>query len=692
MTVQTGQGSDWHIWTALVLLAGGVGVFVGGAIESALPEQLPWRHLVTQAGLALVSGLAALLLARLAAISRAAALALVWLALLLVFAGPLPLLAAGFLALSTWSLGQYLFGSAEQVKREAIHLVLGLALLGGSLGWLLAFPIHQTLVYVVGLSALVLLSRRRWRELWLSGPRIKSMLRQPRPIAAFVAIMSLGLASVSLWLPTLLYDDLAYHLGLASQLDRWGYYRMDASSQVWALAPWAGSVLHGVVWLLAGDTARAGLNALWLLLTAALLWRIGGQLRLPESLRWWAVALYASLPLTLMLAAGLHMEGPATAASLGLVSLMLETRERPGKTLLLACATLMGFLVALKASNVLLVGPIGLWLLARWGRTLPWRWVVPCAVLALFLAGSSYLHSWLLTSNPFLPLYNDVFQSPFYHLERFSDQRWQTGFGLELPWLLTFATGRYFEGWSGAAGVVWIALIGLVPMALLDRRARPLLMTGLVALLLPLALIQYVRYAQPALVLLLPVLLVTLRQVPVMAVNLLLGLIVVANLGFHGNSHWTFRDGAVRERVVEGRAALEQRLAPELSIARWVEDQGLDQARILLIDPDRPYHARFAGQGFSRVWYDPKLVGLAWAADQDATGRQWQAFWADQGMTHVVTVGEPSAVWALALESARLVHEVDRAQVWAVGGSPAVDLTGQRDLARTLWPEWLESW
>ena len=677
----------WHIGLAASLLVAGIAIALIGAFQSDLIGLLPSRHLRIQLGLVVLTGGSGALLAWLAGISLAAGLAIVWLILLFLLAGPLPVLAASGLALAAGALGHRLFCPDPVVGRPAVSVVLGLGLLAGSLGWLLAFPIHNAWVYLVGLGSLVYLSRSHWPGSLAELSAWLAPLRQPRPIAAAFAVMSLGLASMSLWLPSLMYDDLAYHLGLAAQLDRWAYYRMDAGSQVWALAPWAGSILHGTIWLLAGDAARGGLNALWLILTAVLLWRVGSQLGLSERLRWWALAIHGSLPLSFMLGAGLHMESPSIAVALALVSLTLEVRDRPSASQLLACAVLMGFLIALKASNVLLVAPIGLWMLLRWGRKMPWRWVLPCAMLALFLAGSSYFHAWFLTGNPFLPLYNDLFESPFYPIERFSDQRWQTGFGLALPWQLTFSTERYFEGWAGAAGLVWIALLGLVPLALLHKVARPLALVGLAAVILPLFMIQYLRYAHPGFVLLLPALLLGLQRLPAPAVNSVLGLLVVVNLAFHGNAHWALRDGAVMERLLNGRESLEQRLVPELAMARWVEQQDLGQARILLIDPDRPYHARFAGQAFSRVWYDPALVGLAWAADQDPSGRQWQQMWRDHGITHVLTVGELPPGWSGALGAAQSIQETGTARLWRLDIEAERDLMHERDLARRLWPQ-----
>ena len=68
------------------------------------------------------------------------------------------------------------------------------------------------------------------------------------------------------------YDDVVYHLGLPWQLQQTARYALDPTLQVWALAPWAGDVLHGVVQVLAGVEARGALNGLWLAMAAGAPW------------------------------------------------------------------------------------------------------------------------------------------------------------------------------------------------------------------------------------------------------------------------------------------------------------------------------------------------------------------------------------------------------------------------------------
>ena len=102
---------------------------------------------------------------------------------------------------------------------------------------------------------------RGWRAAVAGSPRW-----------AALAVGLLGLASTACWLPTMQVDDLAYHLGLPTQLLMYGEYRPDPVHQVWSYAPWAGDALQGFAAVLAGEHARGGLNALWLAVAAGGVW------------------------------------------------------------------------------------------------------------------------------------------------------------------------------------------------------------------------------------------------------------------------------------------------------------------------------------------------------------------------------------------------------------------------------------
>ncbi|HEY4560847.1 MAG TPA: hypothetical protein VIG54_08945, partial [Lysobacter sp.] len=342
------------------------------------------------------------MLRRVRAMRMADAVAIVGLLALVAMAGPLPVLATVLLAAGAMAVGS-LF-----VRDAALAFVVGAGVVAGIVGWLLPLPVHRVWVYAPLLLALVFARRRVLADMARTSLAEWHVLVDASPRVAAAAMLALGLASAGAWLPTMQYDDLAYHVGLPWQLLRNGRYAFDTSMQVWALAPWAGDVLQGIAQVLARAEARGPLDAAWLFASAALVARIARRLGAPVEFRWMAVALLGTLPPVAALVGGMQTELPAMAAMLALLA--LATRDEPRG--LLAVGVLTGFLGGLKAMHPLAAIGLVAIAVARTARGRGIAAVLLAVALALGIAASSYATAWRVCGNPVLPLFNDVFLSP----------------------------------------------------------------------------------------------------------------------------------------------------------------------------------------------------------------------------------------------------------------------------------------
>lgn len=598
--------------------------------------------------------------------SWATALAFVQMAALVGFVGIVPAAACAVFALAAMACG----GASTARAPVALQCVCGLALAAGLLGWLLPLPVHTRWIY---LAACVAAIAWRWRALSVAlhaagAEWSRAVAAAPR--AAAWAVLALGLAATACWLPTLQVDDLGYHLRLPWELQLRGRYAPDPWRHVWAVAPWASDVQHGIVQVLAGRESRGALNALWIGLSAAGVWRIAFALGGSARAAWGAVALYASLPLTTGLAAGMQTENAATALLAWLAWLVLAPAGGVARRWA-AAATLCGGLFALKlmagAQAVLLV----LWMLWRHRHALSWGWLAPCVVLAFAVGGSSYVYGAAVAGNPFLPLFNATFASPYFAANDFDDARWHAGWTPLLPWTLSFATARYHEGFAGAAGFALVALAGAWCLAIVDRRTRGLALVAGAMLALTLLPLQYLRYAFPALVLLLPCMALAAERFGRSGMRLLAA-VCVLNLAFQANAHWMLRTGALKQTVLAlgADAPLFAQYAPERALLAELRRE--THGAVLAADGERPWVAEAGQSGRMLAWYDPGLQRLAKAADADASGTAWSRILRAHRITDLLLRDDtPAAPLRAALVQlrARRVATVAGVSRWRLDGA-----------------------
>ncbi|HSD16653.1 MAG TPA: hypothetical protein VLC71_05245 [Thermomonas sp.] len=645
--------------TPAILLWAGMALCATGLAAHRTWTELPFPRAVEHGLLAVLALAAAWPLRRWRRWTPAAALALAWLLALIVYAGPMPVLATAVLAATAIGMGSLLMPGP-------VALPLGLAMIAGTLGWSLSLPIHHRAVYALACLAIVAWRGKAILDIVQAAGRGLEDDARASPRAARGALLLLGLASTAAWLPTMQPDDVAYHLGLPAQLQATAHYAMDARLQVWALAPWNGDVLQGVVQVLAGRESRGALNALWLLAAAGAMHGLATALGGDAQRRWWAVALMASLPLTMHLATGMQTELVAMAWLPALAWLVLRNEGESRPRTLFAGALLFGALCGLKPMHGLVALPVLAWAAWRHRAALRWRWLAMAAVLAAITGGASYVHAWLLTGNPVLPLFNGWFRSPFFPLRDFQDPRWNAGLGIDDAWGITFDTGRYLEAHAGGFGFVLIAMLGVWLLALRHARTRALAVVASSGLLLTLLPLQYARYLQPSLVLLLPALVVAWPRVRHGAVAF--WSLCVLNLAFATNANWMLRTGALKRDIASptSDATLFLRYAPERLLAARLPQ---DKALVLVMPGNYGALAELGQRGRNVSWYSPAWEAEFARVDADASGQAWASLLQRERIGHVILdMRKKSAALGagLALADARLADSAGDSQRWSL--------------------------
>jgi hypothetical protein len=178
-------------------LAGALATCVGLLLHQTWRE-LPAERFALSLVLAGLALAAAWPLRRALRLSLATALAAAWALALIVWVGPLPVLAAATLGAAALAIGGALTPAALPA-RIAIATCVGLAIIAGVAGWTTTLPLHRPWLWWPLLLAIVALrrhslaqdlrlARQAWRDAVSAAPR-----------AAAATVLLLGLASTACW-------------------------------------------------------------------------------------------------------------------------------------------------------------------------------------------------------------------------------------------------------------------------------------------------------------------------------------------------------------------------------------------------------------------------------------------------------------------------------------------------------------
>ena len=644
-----------------------------------------------------VALLAAVVVSRLMRWSVPSALLLVGLVALLRFVGAGPLLAAALLVAAAAVIGSAICRS-DAWSHPGVAILVGLAVLAGVAGWLLPFPVHYFLTYLILLGTIVAVGRHRLHCLARAMQHSWREAVQQAPAHAAFAMLMVLMGGAALCAPTLQFDDLVFHAMLPEQLVALGYYRMDLASQVWSAAPWASDVIQSYVAVLAGHEARGAANLIWYALAIVSVWTLGKELDLSPRLRWLAVALNGSAPIVVSLNGSMQADMAITAVTLiltALVARLMRTREQG---LLLPFFILSALAMALKATQGLLVLPLALIALVYVGWLPFLRQALYAAIPVLLVAGSSYFYAFYVTGNPFFPLFNGVFKSSFARPENFADRRWNQGLQLNSLWRLTFETDRYLEAIPGAIGFSMLALCGSALWTLALPRIRWIMLALLAAAVGMFLGIQYARYVVPLFAALVTLgLLAWDRARMRWGGEVLLGAVAMANLVFMPASLYLFGDDLywkmfsnLNSEPSVVRQDLQRNYAVELVFAQYLSMTHPRGYSLYLADPDRPFIAPFEGQAFGGGWYDPTFNAILAAANQDESGATWSGIFERTGMSHVLVTSQTSKALAASLKEIKAVPElvIGDATLWRLCKDRCATqvhaLVSERDISRNL--------
>jgi hypothetical protein len=415
------------------------------------------------------------------------------------------LLVTGWFALASFVVGGAIL-SALRIDSKHINSItrflVGACAYGTAVGLLAHFPINYPGLYGVALIIpLVLAWRTLPRGVCASGTNLKQECGV-KWLELAISAVALVHFSVAL-MPEVGHDALASHLFVPGHLARRQEWGFDITTYVWAVMPMMGDWIFSIGYMLAGETAARIINVgfifvLGWLIRDMVLWAGGNAIGAR-----WAVLLFLATPLTFTESSSLFIESVwASFVIAGSLSLFkfLQSDETEKAQIVLA-GLLLGAALAAKAVTFTILPILLIFMVLRCRIWMRWSLigsVVGGLVVCILVGAIPYATAWYLTGNPVFPFFNEIFKSPFWHMEAFEAPAiFGKGISWDVLYQVTFHTEKFLEARPGASGFQWLLLFFPALLALLlsgRKRALALSAAAVLFSILTFRSTAYLRY------------------------------------------------------------------------------------------------------------------------------------------------------------------------------------------------------
>lgn len=530
----------------------------------------------------------------------------------------------------------------------AVRILTGSCVWLGLIGATIALPIHDGALYVIFAGAPLALFPATTRmsvanaTAWLAADDRWSLPeRLCLALGVVIAIMHLIVVAK----PEVGYDAIAMHLQFAELVGHHHRWDFDVTRYAWAVMPMGADYAYLAAYLVDGEVAARLLNVVFGLLLCALIYEIV-RMQASRLIALASVCLLASTPLWLLESSTLFVEYAWTAFLVAALASTLRFIARREAAYFAAGALCCAGAMACKVIGVFWVVPLAVALVYRLAQARPpaRARLAVVALLAVVIASWPYVNAWVRTGNPVFPFMNTLFASPLFPAgEAFNNPAYNAPLSLATPYALVMNSGRYLEGYDGAAGIQWLLLFPLVVFGLFTRsRRRRFALFCLAAGFAVLVYVQqsYLRYLFPAFVLLailagwaLGDWIRSARAAAALAVAT--SIVCVANLWLMPSASWT--NATLCIRCAQDAGAWREyvaRYAPLRLVGDYL-NRNLPDARVGFFVLNAAGASGFVGYSRAANWHDtPVFRGITGATTSDDVAAIVRRF----RLTHAVFV------------------------------------------------------
>lgn len=624
------------LWIAGLVCLAAAWLTVHGLVQMKWSGNLPLNTMAAATGYTSFLFGSALIVALGARLAKRRPLAItVLLGLLItVFANGLwPLIAVFILALSSIALGDAVmshFGMVEEQRNMTSKLLVGAGFYATLVSLAAHFPINYSSYYLLVLLIPILFGRRNLsNEMRYAAKKLTAPLDYPGQID-WVEVMLGTIALLHFaftFLPEVMYDALAQHLFVASQMGlrhQWGF---DPSLYVLALVPMLGDWSFSLGYVLADETGARLINVGFIFLVAFLgrtltLW-MGGS----EKGANWAMLLFLATPLTFTESSSLFVESVWAAYLIaGLMYLLMAVagRESSASRFILS-GMMLGFAVATKELTLIYLPALLLPLLWRWNNFFVKRSIAPAIKgLLLFIALGSipYVVAYWISGNPVFPYFNALFKSSFFAPVDFDNTLFKSGVGFDLLYKIVFSSEKYLEASAGVSGFQWLLLLPPAVVLLFlpgNKQGWLLLTVSCISLIIVFHFQSYLRYIFPVLLFVSALIGLVLSKVRLhgryfeLGISAIVSATLILNMVFFSSGVWVYRDVPVMQvfKPEERDVFISSRM-PLRSAIELVNLLNTEHRPVAFLSA--PFGAGLNADALYGVWYNQSFIHALMAA------------------------------------------------------------------------------
>lgn len=413
---------------------------------------------------------------------------------------------------SSFSFGKILvsFAGFKEADVDDLDPVIVLVLGVGSLGTITYafnfFPINYPGMYGLGLCTLIFFNKKYLISLYQRKNIFFYKNEGGSTLFSYLISILVTYYVLMALMPEIGHDAQVVHMFYPGFIASNHYWPFDSSKYIFGTFPLLANSIFTIPYLLGGEVAVRLLNTSCLLLLmhfirALTIWAGGG-----EKGGQFAVLLYLTSSLTLLVGSSLYVDVIWATFLIGASFLIFKaifSNIYDAKILLLT-SLLLSFSLATKALTLLYLPMVSVFLIIyifkhyRSFRAKDFLWLF---LIIIIIGGAPYWVAYFKTGNPIFPFYNKLFQSPFFNIDtNFIDGRWIQNLSINLINDITFKSGLFIEGRSGAPGFQWILLLPsclLICLIVLNKRALVIFLAALVSLCTVFLSTPYLRYIFP---------------------------------------------------------------------------------------------------------------------------------------------------------------------------------------------------